>query len=278
MILDGRALAAKVEREIGEEIRKKKIGKLAILMIGDNPVSEKYVGIKQRQATELGIEIEIMRVNKGERQERILEIIEKWNANSSVAGIMVQLPLPEGYDKAQILDHVDVSKDVDGLTATNLGRVFQGQGVAPAAVEGVMRLLSEYKIELEGKRVVVVNNSPLIGLPLLGRLNSAHATVTLVHEWSKDLEQLTLQADVLITGIGKSRIIGPEMIKEGAVVIDIGTAIENSSGRLVGDVDFERVSPKCSYITPVPGGVGPMTVAMLFSNLVKIAHDQNSAI
>lgn len=278
MILDGRRVALQIEAEIRESVGRSKIGKLAILMVGNNPVSEKYVGIKTKKAAELGIEIEMARIDKGEGQEKILEVLEKWNRDNGVAGIMVQLPLPEGYNKAQILDHINVSKDVDGLTATNLGRVFQGSGMAPAAVEGVMRLLSEYKIELESKRVVVVNNSALIGLPLLARLNSAHATTTLAHEWTKDLEKLTLEADVLVTGIGKPRIIGPDMVREGAVVIDVGTAIEGSSGRLMGDVDFERVSPKCSFITPVPGGVGPMTVAMLFSNLVKIAHDQNSAV
>ena len=274
-ILDGKRLSIKVEQEVKNEVielQKKGITPgLAVVLVGNNPASEAYVRMKSKASDRVGIYNIVHRMPENISQEAILKTIEMMNRNPNIDGILVQLPLPSQIDTNKILEAIDPKKDVDGFHPYNVGRVNLGlDGFIPATPYGVMELLKEYDIDVKGKNVCIVGASNIVGKPLATLMLNSFATIDVCHIYTKDLKSHTLRADIVCVGVGKVNLITQDMIKEGAIVIDIGiNRLEN--GKLVGDVDFENVSKKASYITPVPGGVGPMTIAMLLKNTVQAA-------
>ncbi len=275
-ILDGKALSQKIKEDVKLEAKKlqdeKKITPgLAVILVGNNPASAAYVGMKSKACKEAGIYSIVHEMPETISQESILEILGMMNKNPNIDGILVQLPLPKHIDTTAILEAIDPAKDVDGFHAYNIGRVTTNLDCfIPATPYGVMELLKEYNIDPQGKDVCVVGASNIVGKPMGALMLNANATVTTCHIHTKDLKSHTLKADIICVGVGVVNLIKEDMVKEGAIVVDIGIN-KLESGKLVGDVDFENVAPKCSYITPVPGGVGPMTIAMLLKNTIKAA-------
>ncbi|MGK7899580.1 MAG: bifunctional methylenetetrahydrofolate dehydrogenase/methenyltetrahydrofolate cyclohydrolase FolD [Xenococcus sp. (in: cyanobacteria)] len=275
-ILDGKALAKKIQSELKEQIAvlEPKIGRppgLAVLMVGDDPASAVYVRNKERSCKRVGIASFGRHFPENTSQEILEQEILRLNQDDRVDGILVQLPLPKHLDSVGLLLKIDPNKDADGLHPTNLGRLVRSEtGLRSCTPAGVMRLLQEYQIEISGKKAVVVGRSILVGKPLALMLLEQNATVTIAHSRTQDLAAVCREADILVAAVGKPELITPEMVKPQAVVIDVGiNRIEDQGkSRLVGDVNFDSVSKVASYITPVPGGIGPMTVAMLLSNTV----------
>jgi methylenetetrahydrofolate dehydrogenase (NADP+)/methenyltetrahydrofolate cyclohydrolase len=273
-ILDGRRLSIKIKEELKDEVRTLKESHkatpgLAVVLVGNNPASATYVKMKAKSCHEIGIYSIVHEMPEDISQESILQTIEMMNSNPNIDGILVQLPLPEHIDATKILEAIDPKKDVDGFHAYNMGRVVAGlDSFTPATPYGVMRLFEEYSINLEGKDVVVVGASNIVGKPMANLLINANATVSVCHIYTKDLKAYTSNADIIIVATGVVGLIKEDMVKDGAIVVDVGIN-KLDDGTIVGDVDFETVSNKCSYITPVPGGVGPMTIAMLMHNTVK---------
>ncbi|AFZ29662.1 Bifunctional protein folD [Gloeocapsa sp. PCC 7428] len=273
-LLDGKALAQRLQSELKEQIQKQtSIGRppgLAVLMVGDNPASAAYVRNKERACTNVGIASFGQHFSVEVTQSELEQTIHRLNQDDRVDGILVQLPLPEHLDAVALLHQIDPDKDADGLHPTNLGRLVRGeQGLRSCTPAGVMRLLQEYQIPLKGKQAVVVGRSILVGKPLALMLLEADATVTIAHSRSQDLGTITQSADILVGAVGRPGLITADMVKSGAVVVDVGiNRVTDASGssRLVGDVDFDAVQNVAEYITPVPGGIGPMTVAMLLQN------------
>jgi methylenetetrahydrofolate dehydrogenase (NADP+)/methenyltetrahydrofolate cyclohydrolase len=268
-ILDGKALSEKIKQEVQEETKKLQSERqitpgLAVILVGNDSASAAYVGMKSKACKKAGIYSIVHEMPDTISQDSILEILSMMNKNPNIDGILVQLPLPKHIDTTVILEAIDPKKDVDGFHAYNVGRMTSGlDAFIPATPYGVMQLLKEYNIDPQGKDVCVVGASDIVGKPMGTLLLNANATVTTCHIYTKDLKAHTSKADIICVGAGVVNLIKEDMVKEGAVVIDIG--------KLVGDVDFENVAPKCSYITPVPGGVGPMTIAMLLKNTIKAA-------
>ena len=256
---------------------------LAVILVGDDPASQIYVRNKGRKCEELGMRSETIVLPKETTEEELLARIDSLNKDPSIHGFLVQLPLPKHIDEDKVIESIDPSKDVDGFHPVNVGRMLIGKpGFLPATPAGVQQMLIRSGIETAGKHVVVVGRSNIVGKPMAAlmvqRGFGADSTVTIVHSKTKDLASITRQADILIVAIGKPRFITADMVKEGAAVIDVGTnRIEDPASpkgsRLVGDVDFDEVRKKASAITPVPGGVGPMTICMLMANAVKAAED-----
>ena len=276
-ILDGKALAAKIHQELRQQIQtlQPQLGRppgLAVLMVGDNPASAAYVRNKERACGKVGIESFGRHFPADTSQELLHKTIIELNQDPSVDGILVQLPLPEHLDAIALLLSIDPAKDVDGLHPINLGRLIRSErGLRSCTPAGVMRLLAEYNIPVSGKQAVVIGRSILVGKPLALMLLAENATVTVAHSRTADLPAITRQADILIPAVGQPNLITASMVKPGAAVIDVGiNRVETSSnkGKLVGDVDFPAVAAVARSITPVPGGVGPMTVAMLLHNTV----------
>ena len=275
MIVYGSEIALKIKERIKLEIDKiklanKRIPKLGVILVRDNPASISYIKGKSKACEEVGMDFELMSLKADVGQATLIEKIEMWNQDPSIDGILVQLPLPKGYDydEKYILEMVKPSKDVDGLTSSNAGKLFLGEECfAPCTPLGVMEILKDCQIDLCGKNVVVVGRSNLVGLPLSRLLIGANATVTVCHSKTNNLKEVCQRADVLIVTIGKARYINHEYVKDGAVVIDVG--VNRVDGKLYGDVDFDSVKDKASIITPVPKGVGPMTIAMLIVNVLK---------
>jgi len=258
---------------------------LAVVLVGDDPASKAYVGSKDRKCRELGMYSVKIEKPENSTQEELLAVIDELNADEAIHGILVQMPLPRHLDEEEIIRRIDPGKDVDGLHPVNLGKLAMDDpsGFAPCTPSGCQRMLVESGIETVGKHVVIVGRSLLVGkslaLLMMGKGIGANATVTVAHSRTKDLPSLTRQADILVAAIGIPRFIGPEHVKEGAVVIDVGiNRIDDSSSRggtrLVGDVDFDRVAGKCEAITPVPGGVGRMTIAMLMANTIRACRQK----
>jgi methylenetetrahydrofolate dehydrogenase (NADP+)/methenyltetrahydrofolate cyclohydrolase len=278
-ILDGKALSNKVKEEIRlETLELKKEGivpGLAVILVGDDPASQAYVASKEKSCVAAGIFSEKITMNKDATEERLLDRIAKLNADDSIDGILVQLPLPEHIDTSKVLEAIDPQKDVDGFHVSNVGQLVTGnQTLVPCTPLGVMRILKEYDIDPMGMDACVVGVSNIVGKPMVNLLVNARATVTVCHSKTKDLKAHTSKADLLIVGVGIPHMIKEDMVKDGAVVIDVGInrmTWGKYEGKLVGDVDFETVADKCSYITPVPGGVGPMTIAMLLQNTLTAA-------
>lgn len=274
-ILDGKALAEKIQLELKERIQglQPQIGSpgLAVLMVGDNPASAAYVRNKERACTKVGMASFGQHFAANTTQAELQQVIQELNQDERVDGILVQLPLPEHLDAVSLLHQINPDKDVDGLHPVNLGRLVRGEpGLRSCTPSGVMRLLQEYQIALKGKQVVVVGRSILVGKPLALMLLDSDATVTIAHSRSQNLPAITKSADILITAVGRPALITDVMVKPGAVVVDVGiNRLEDALGsRLVGDVNFESVQRVAEFITPVPGGIGPMTVAMLLQNTV----------
>lgn len=256
---------------------------LAVILVGDDPASQIYVRNKGRKCEELGMRSETIVLPKETTEKELLDRIDKLNKDPAIHGFLVQLPLPKHIDEDKVIEAIDPSKDVDGFHPVNVGRMLIGKpGFLPATPAGVQQMLVRSGIETAGKHVVVVGRSNIVGKPMAAlmvqRGFGADSTVTVVHSRTKDLADITRQADILIVAIGKARFITADMVKEGAAVIDVGTnriddPTSPKGSRLVGDVDFDNVSKKASAITPVPGGVGPMTICMLMANAVKAAEN-----
>ena len=282
-ILDGKALAKKIHEELKQRVQilQAERGRppgLAVVMVGDNPASAAYVRNKERACAKVGI-ASFNRYFPGQTsQQQLEEVIEQLNQDARVDGILVQLPLPDHLDSVSLLHQIRPDKDADGLHPLNLGKLLRSEpGLRSCTPAGVMRLLQEYDIELQGKQVVVVGRSILVGKPLALMLLAKNATVTIAHSRTRDLASVARNADILVAAVGRTKLITADMVKPGAIVVDVGiNRLSDTEGnsRLVGDVDFDAVAEIAQYITPVPGGVGPMTVAMLLHNTV-LSYSQN---
>lgn len=275
-ILDGKALSSKIQEEVALEVTelRKKTGRtpgLAVILVGNDPASHAYVAMKKKACDKVGFYSVTHEMPADISQDAIEKTIEMMNLNPNIDGILIQLPLPEQIDTTKLLELVSPNKDVDGFHPFNVGRLTTGlEGFVPCTPLGVMKLLEEYKIDVKGMNACVVGASNIVGKPMASLLLNADATVDICHIHTKDLKAHTLNADILLVGVGVINLITEDMVKEGVIIIDIGIN-RTEDGRLVGDVDFETVSKKASYITPVPGGVGPMTIAMLLRNTVESA-------
>jgi methylenetetrahydrofolate dehydrogenase (NADP+)/methenyltetrahydrofolate cyclohydrolase len=275
-LIDGKSLANKVQTSVTTEVEALKLEKnivpgLAVILIGDDPASHAYVKMKARACEKVGFYSITHSMPDSISQDSIIATIEMMNNNPRIDGILVQLPLPKHVDTNKILEVIDPKKDVDGFHAYNVGRLVTNLDTFVACTPlGVMKMFEEYDIDLKGQDVCVVGASNIVGKPMASLLLNADATVTVPHIHTKDLKAHTSRADIVIVGVGVPALIKEDMVKDGAIVIDIGIN-RMEDGTLSGDVDFAAVSKKCSYITPVPGGVGPMTIAMLLSNTLKAA-------
>lgn len=279
-IIDGKGIAKIIRKELKEKVSElSKEGRapgLTVVLVGDSSASQTYVKFKERAADELGIFSQVIKKNEEISQGGLLNLIDDLNNDNKVDGILVQLPLPDHIDDKVIIEAIDPAKDVDGFHPINTGRLFSGQKdklrFEACTPMGIIELLERVGIEIEGKKAVIVGRSNIVGKPIAHLLLDKNATVTICHSRTKDLAAEVLQADILIAAVGIADFINGDMLKDGVVVIDVG--INRVDGKLVGDVDFDSAVQKASYITPVPGGVGPMTIAMLMKNTVKarIAH------
>lgn len=275
-IIDGKAVAARVREELKEEVEKltlkgKKPG-LAVIMAGNNPASAVYVKNKEKAANELGIYSEMIYLPEDVSEDELLAVVERLNGDEKIHGILVQLPLPRGIDEKKVIAAISPYKDVDAFHAQNVGKIMIGEyDFLPCTPAGVMELLKSCGAKIAGKNAVVVGRSNIVGKPMAMLLLHEDATVTVCHSKTENLSEITRRADILVAAVGKAKFITGDMIKDGAVVIDVGMN-RDENGKLCGDVDFESAEKKAEYITPVPGGVGPMTIAMLMKNTVKSAE------
>jgi methylenetetrahydrofolate dehydrogenase (NADP+)/methenyltetrahydrofolate cyclohydrolase len=274
--LDGKKLSQKIAGQLQQRVTKLKARgvspKLAVILIGDDPASQIYVRNKRRMAKKIGIETSDLRLPVATSEEKLLQIIAELNNDVTVHGILVQLPLPPQINEETIIQAIDPLKDVDGFHPFNMGKLFMGAPYAiPCTPNGIMQLLAEYRIPLAGKKVVIVGRSNIVGRPLAALMINHNATVTVAHSYTKNLFELTRRADILVAAVGKAELFSQTAIKSGAVVIDVGIN-RNAAGKLVGDVDQIKVADIASYLTPVPGGVGPMTIAMLMKQTVDFAE------
>ena len=277
-LINGKELAKKIREELKIEVNSLRkegiIPKLAVIMVGNDKASEVYVRNKSKACNEIGIEFEEFLLDSNIEQEKLIDLIKKLNNRKDVHGILLQSPIPEHLNIREAFDTIDYKKDVDGFNPVNIGKLAIGEDAFVSCTPyGVIKMLEEYNIEIEGKRAVVIGRSNIVGKPLIQCLLNKNATVTICHSKTKNIAEITKEADILIAALGKPKFVKENMVKENAVVIDVGIN-RNEEGKLVGDVDFENVSKKASYITPVPGGVGPMTIAMLMNNVVKAAKQK----
>ena len=275
-ILDGKYTSSVMLQNLKTEIQKylqegRRAPRIDILLVGDDYASQMYVNMKEKKALDLGILVNIHTFDKDISQAQLIKLIKELNNENEVDGIMVQLPMPEHISESEVLESILPSKDVDGLTSTNLGKLFKNDSsaIAPATAKGVIKLLDNYDVQIEGKRAVVIGRGDISGLPIAAMLQNRNATVTICHSHTQELKDICKDADILVSSIGRAEYINSEYVKNGSVVIDVGTN-RNSEGKLVGDVDFNSVKDIAEYITPVPGGVGPMTIACLFDNLIEM--------
>lgn len=274
-LLDGKTLATDILDKLSLKVKQLDTApNLVVIQVGNDPASSVYVRNKQRTAERVGIKSETIKLNKHITQDQLLDLIGKYNNDVSVNGILVQLPLPKHIDEQVILEAISPIKDVDGFHPLNVGKLNIGQKqMIPSTPAGIMELLKANHIELEGKHVVIVGRSNIVGKPLAHLLLEANATVTIVHSRTKNLKQLTQMADILVVAVGQPELITKDYVKTGAVVIDVG--INRTESGLKGDVDFNNVKSKVAAITPVPGGVGPMTIAMLMNQTYRAYRTQN---
>lgn len=298
MILDGKQIASDIRSELREEVQKLlarglRIPKLAVIIVGHNPASETYVANKIKACAEVGIEAERIALEADITEQELLAEVERLNNDTSVDGFIVQLPLPEHINESTVLSAIDYRKDVDGLTPENVGRTVQGlPSLVSATPRGIRELLARYNIQTEGKHVVVIGRSNIVGKPIamllmqrpylslpgMSAASLGDATVTICHSKTRDLAAICRTADIIIVAAGSPKLLTADMVKEGTTVIDVGiNRIDDPSAprgyRLVGDVDFENVAPKAAYITPVPGGVGPMTIVSLLQNTLQAYNE-----
>lgn len=293
MILDGKQIAQTIRAELREQIDALKAKglrapKLAVIIVGHNPASETYVANKIKACAEVGIDAERIAIEADCTEQQLLNEIQRLNNDPSVDGFIVQLPLPEHINESTILSAIDYRKDVDGLTPENVGRTVQGlPSLVSATPRGIRELLARYQIATEGKHVVVIGRSNIVGKPMamllmqrpylslpgMSASSLGDATVTVCHSKTRDLAAICRTADILIVAAGSPKLLTADMVKDGATVVDVG--INRIDGHLVGDVDFEHVAPKAAYITPVPGGVGPMTIVSLLQNTLQAYHEHS---
>ncbi len=285
-IIDGKATANKIQDNLAKEVadlkKKQCYPKLAVILVGEDPASQVYVRFKEKACEQVGIISETIKLPSDTKEKELLDLLDKLNADFSVHGILVQLPLPDQISDDKVLERVSPDKDVDGFHPINRGKLVAGQDTfLPCTPAGIMTLFQEYNIDPTGKHIVIVGRSNIVGKPfaimMMQKKKWANATVTVCHTGSGDLTPYTRQADILVAAAGQARMITADMVKEGVIVIDVGVnRVEDSSAkrgyRLVGDVDFEAIKEKARAITPVPGGVGPMTIALLLKNTVHSAR------
>lgn len=277
--IDGKAVSAAVRAQVAEEVAVLKTEgvetALAVVIVGDDPASRVYVNNKKKACAECGIRSEEYALPAETTQEELMALIAELNARSDVNGILVQLPLPKHLDEKMVIEAIDAKKDVDAFHPSNVGRIMIGDyHFLPCTPAGVMELIHSTGVRVEGADCVVIGRSNIVGKPMAMLMMHENATVTICHSRTKDLSEVCRRADILIAAVGRAGFVTADMVKEGAVVIDVGMN-RNAEGKLCGDVDFAAVEPKVSFITPVPGGVGPMTIAMLMKNTVMAAKIQN---
>lgn len=278
-LIEGKLVAAAVKERLAAEVTQLKEKRiypcLAVILVGEDPASQVYVKNKQKVCDEIGITSKQYNLSADSGQEALLRLIYDLNIDDEINGILVQLPLPEGYDEKEVLEAISPYKDADAFHPRNVGKIVIGEyDFLPCTPAGIMELLDYYNIDVTGKECVVVGRSNIVGKPMSLLLLNKNGTVTTAHSKTKDLADVTRRADILVAAVGKPNFITADMVKDGSVVIDVG--INRVDGKLCGDVDFENVSRKTSWITPVPGGVGPMTIAMLMQNTVTAAILQNN--
>lgn len=275
-IMDGKALAQKMQSELTIKVQQLKQEKgivpgLVVILVGDNPASQVYVRNKERAALAAGFKSETVRLSESICQEELIAIIERYNEDDTIHGILVQLPLPNHINDKKIILAIDPKKDVDGFHPMNTGHLWSGRPLmVPCTPAGIMEMLREYEVDLEGKHAVIIGRSNIVGKPMAQLLLDKNATVTLTHSRTRHLEDVCRHADVLIVAIGQGHFVTKDFVKEGAVVIDVGMK-RDDNGKLIGDVAFDEVSQVASKITPVPGGVGPMTITMLLEQTYQAA-------
>lgn len=282
VIIDGKELAKKIRANLKiecEELKKKNINsKLAVIMVGEDPASKVYVRNKSRACEDVGIEYEEYLLDVNTTQKELIELIKKLNNDKTINGILLQSPIPLNLDINEAFRTISPQKDVDGFNPVNVGKLVLNQDTFVSCTPyGIMKMFEEYDIDLTGKNVVILGRSNIVGKPLIHCCLNKNATVTSCHSKTQNIAQKAKEADVLISAIGKANFVTADMVKDGAVVIDVGiNRLDN--GKITGDVDFESVKEKASYITPVPGGVGPMTIAMLMNNVIKATRRQNGMV
>lgn len=279
IIIDGKSLAKKIRFDLKKEVDDlKKEGtfpKLAVIMVGDDKASKVYVKNKSKACNEVGIEYEEVLMDENISIDELLDTIQKLNDRNDIHGILLQSPIPKHLDINRAFNKIDYRKDVDGFNPINVGKLSIGEdSFVSCTPYGVVKMFEEYNIDLQGKNVVIIGRSNIVGKPLIQCMLKKNATVTICHSKTENIKEITKQADVIIAALGKPKFVTSDMVKNGVVVIDVGIN-RCDDGTLVGDVDFENVEKKASYITPVPGGVGPMTVAMLMNNVVKASKESN---
>lgn len=275
VIISGKEIATKVRANLKlnvEELKKQGITpKLVVIMVGNDSASAVYVRNKSKACDEIGIDFEEFLLKEDTTREELLSLIKELNQRKDVHGILLQSPIPKHLDIREAFNTIDYKKDVDGFHPINVGKLSIGEeGFVSCTPLGVMKMLEEYNIDVQGKNAVIIGRSNIVGKPLAQLLLNANATVTICHSKTQNIDEITKEADILVAALGKPKFVKENMVKKGAVVIDVGIN-RNEEGKLVGDVDFTEVEKKASYITPVPGGVGPMTIAMLMTNVVKAA-------
>ena len=273
IILDGKTLSQKIMTSLKEEVSNLNVNPiLDIIIVGDDLASLKYVSMKQDQASSIGIGGTVHHLDENSTTEDVLNLVSQLNSDKNVTAFMVQLPLPSQIDTPKVLSLIDPQKDADGLNPLNLGLLFQkdSQPIISATALGILKLLEEYNLDLSGKNVVIIGRSSEVAIPLSALFLSKNATITICHSFTKNLKEICQQADILVSSIGKPRFFTSEYIKKDAIIIDVGFATD-SDNKVSGDFDFDQVAPISSFITPVPGGVGPMTITSLLYNTVHIA-------
>ena len=277
VLIDGKKVSRQIRNRLAEEVQelKKKTGKtpgLATVLVGDDPASAVYVRNKNKICGELGFQSFEQKLSPDTSEEQLLQLVGELNSNKDIHGILVQLPLPDQIDSEKILQAIDPKKDVDGFHPVNVGKLVVGNALlTPCTPTGIIELLDHYDIEISGKHAVIIGRSNIVGKPVSMLLLQRNATITICHSRTQDLEEVTRSADIIVAAVGRANFVTEEMVSEGTVVIDVG--INRVDGKLTGDVDFEPVSKKASHITPVPGGVGPMTIALLMENTLKAFKD-----
>ena len=281
-LIDGKELSKRIKEELKIEADKLKekeiIPKLAVILVGDDSASKVYVRNKSKACNEVGVEFEEILLNSNTSMEKLLSIIDELNNRKDINGILLQSPIPKGLNIQEAFERIKWEKDVDGFNPINVGRLMIGQDTFISCTPyGIIKMLEACNIEIQGKNAVIIGRSNIVGKPLMQCLLNKNATVTICHSKTQKIKEITKTADILISAVGKINIVTADMVKDGAVVIDVGMN-KNDKGKLVGDVDFEKVKEKSSYITPVPGGVGPMTIAMLMNNVIKATKLQNNII
>jgi len=279
-LIDGKELAKKIRQNLKiecEELKQKGIkSKLAVIMVGNDPASKVYVKNKSKACEDVGIEYEEHLLEENTSQKELINLIEKLNNDKTINGILLQSPIPANLDINEAFKTISPEKDVDGFNAVNVGKLVLNQDTFVSCTPyGIMKMFEEYNIDLTGKNVVILGRSNIVGKPLIHCCLNKNATVTTCHSKTQNLKEITKKADILISAIGKANFVTADMVKENAVVIDVGIN-RMDDGKITGDVDFQNVKEKVEFITPVPGGVGPMTIAMLMNNVIKATKRQNS--